>query len=125
MINLYHEELEYDFDVRGWDLIGGLWRGALTLRKLAVRIRHLPRDSALARALDPAGTRWGETEHLIATLIDTLHAANSSDYRYPRPGTPEEQAAIERVERARDHRARMRDRFDKRERRRLTEGRAG
>jgi len=40
------------------------WRGTLTLRRLAVLIRHLPPESATARAL-AGGPVWTLTEHLL------------------------------------------------------------
>jgi hypothetical protein len=96
----------------------------MTLRKLWIRIKHLPRGSAFQRALTGDAARWGETEHLLAQLIDTLHAANGSDYRVPRPGSPEERAAAERAQRQADARTRGREAYEKRQRLAL-EGRAG
>ncbi|GAA1796417.1 hypothetical protein [Actinomadura chokoriensis] len=66
-------------------------------------IRHLPRDSALARALHGEEATWGVGEHLLATVVDHLAIGNwlftcahseSEPPRpepVPRPGTqPEE-----------------------------------
>lgn len=57
---------------------------------------HLPRDSAFIREIDPDGTRWGETEHLIADMIDVLIAVNGGKQKWQRPGM--QQAALARVE---------------------------
>lgn len=101
-----------------------MWGGRVSARKLWVRIRNLPAASAFKRAVDPDGTRWGQTDHLIAQLIDTLHAVNGSDYRVPRPGSAEEKAAIARAANVRSARDRGRARLDAAQRRAL-EGRAG
>lgn len=90
--------------MRGWDLLE-FWRGEITARKTWVRIRNLPPSSAFQRAFDPDGTRWGESEHLLARLIDITYAVNGSKTRVYRPGSPEERAAIadaKRVQAIRD-----------------------
>lgn len=43
------------------------WRGALTLRQIAVRVRHLPADSAVRFALKAPD--WSTTDYLLADLI--------------------------------------------------------
>lgn len=94
MLNRYHEQIEFDFDQRGWDLLD-FWRGRITLRKLWVRITNLPSDSAFLRAVDPS-LLWGTTEHAIADMHDDLVRLLSGDqtYRRKRPGDAErEQAA--------------------------------
>lgn len=59
---------------------------------------NLPRDSATVRAVEGERARWGETEHLLAAVIDALHVqawqfATANSKRkpkrpkpYPRPG---------------------------------------
>lgn len=39
-------------------------------------IRHLPADSPLGVALNGEAARWGVLEHLAATQVDVLVAAN-------------------------------------------------
>ncbi|MEV4439685.1 hypothetical protein AB0K09_11800 [Streptomyces sp. NPDC049577] len=51
-------------------------RGRLSTRRLSVLIAHLPRDSAVNRALHGEAVEWGVTEHLLAAVTDHLAAAN-------------------------------------------------
>lgn len=44
------------------------YRGTLSARRLIILIRHLPADSALARALNDNQTPWSTTDHLLADL---------------------------------------------------------
>lgn len=37
---------------------------------------HLPRDSATVREVHGDSVEWGATEHLLATAVDVLAAAN-------------------------------------------------
>jgi hypothetical protein len=39
-------------------------------------VSHLPRESALARALHGEQAAWGDTEHLLAHILDILAAGN-------------------------------------------------
>lgn len=39
-------------------------------------LRHLPRDSAYVQAVNGERARWGDTEHLLAGIIDVLQAGN-------------------------------------------------
>ena len=39
-------------------------------------VQHLPRDSALARALHGESADWTVTDHLLATVVDQLAEAN-------------------------------------------------
>lgn len=92
MLNSYHEELEFDFDERGWDLLD-VWRGEMSLRKLWVRIKHLPRTAAFCRAVAPELTRWGSVEHVIADFIDEFRMANFKPWEpFPRPGVAQKKA---------------------------------
>ncbi|MBE1498012.1 hypothetical protein H4696_005112 [Amycolatopsis lexingtonensis] len=52
------------------------YRGKLTPRRLRVLIRHLPRESALVRALHGEAAEWGLTEHLLAGAVDELAVGN-------------------------------------------------
>ncbi|MEU6141397.1 hypothetical protein ABZ848_13635 [Streptomyces sp. NPDC047081] len=51
-------------------------RGRLTSRRLAVLVRHLPRDSATLRALHGEAADWTVTDHLLAAAVDQLAEAN-------------------------------------------------
>lgn len=61
-------------------------------RRLGVLVRHLPRHSATSQAINgPAVAEWGQTEELLASVVDVLVAVNSRkgarSWTYPRPGT--------------------------------------
>jgi hypothetical protein len=51
-------------------------RERLSSRRLAVLIKHLPRDSALNRDLHGEAADWSVTDHLLAAAVDHLAAAN-------------------------------------------------
>ncbi|MDT0610109.1 hypothetical protein [Streptomyces lancefieldiae] len=51
-------------------------RGRLSSRRLAVLVKHMPRDSALAQELHGDGAEWGVTDYLLAAAVDHLAAAN-------------------------------------------------
>lgn len=59
--------------------LADLWRGRLTLRRLAVLLRHLPSDSAVAVA--EGGDGWTLAHYLQA---DTVHATTGR----PHPADP-------------------------------------
>ncbi|MEU6573308.1 hypothetical protein [Streptomyces sp. NPDC046805] len=80
-------------------------RGRLSSRRLAVLVKHMPRDSAVARELHGEAADWAVTEHLLAHVVDQLAEANwmfatvnadedSDPLDYPepvhRPGQPHE-----------------------------------
>nr|WP_097257312.1 hypothetical protein [Streptomyces sp. Ag109_G2-15] len=80
----------YGVDLLDWH------RGRLTSRRLAVLVRHLPRDSALLRELHGEAAEWSVTDHLLAATVDQLAEANwmfatvnrdedSEPPEYPRP----------------------------------------
>jgi hypothetical protein len=46
------------------------WRGSLTLRQVAVRVRHLPADSAVREAL--GAPDWSRTDYLLADLVHVM-----------------------------------------------------
>ncbi len=49
---------------------------SLTWRRLAVLVRHLPRDSAVGRAVSGEAALWGVTDYLLANIADLLAGAN-------------------------------------------------
>lgn len=51
-------------------------RGRLSSRRLAVLVKHLPRDSAINRDLHGESAEWSVTDHLLAAVVDHLAAAN-------------------------------------------------
>lgn len=53
------------------------------MRRLGVLIRHLPRDSALATALNDGQPVWGSTDHLLADLWALLVRVNSDPAKTP------------------------------------------
>ncbi|MEU0298815.1 hypothetical protein ABZ252_04980 [Streptomyces sp. NPDC006175] len=52
------------------------YRGRLTSRRLAVLVKHMPRDSAVAQELHGDGAEWTVTDYLLAAAVDHLAAAN-------------------------------------------------
>jgi hypothetical protein len=75
----------------------------LTLRMIAVRVKHLPADSATAKAT--GGTGWTLTDHLLA---DVFHATGGN----PHPWKPKQAKGSdpERAKRVRAAKARARER---------------
>ncbi|MFI6057493.1 hypothetical protein [Streptomyces sp. NPDC051286] len=82
-------------------------RGRLSSRRLAVLVRHLPRDSAVMRDLHGEEVEWSVTDRLLATAVDQLADANwmfaivhrdedadpvDCPEPIPRPGSKEEPA---------------------------------
>lgn len=51
-------------------------RGRLTSRRLAVLVRHLPRDSSTLREIHGEAADWSAAEHLLAAAVDRLSEAN-------------------------------------------------
>ncbi|MET9429874.1 MULTISPECIES: hypothetical protein [unclassified Streptomyces] len=51
-------------------------RGRLSSRRLAVLVRHMPRDSALARAVHGEAAEWGVSDYLLAAAVDHLAESN-------------------------------------------------
>ncbi|WP_327354620.1 hypothetical protein [Streptomyces sp. NBC_01304] len=60
----------YGVDLLDWH------RGRLTSRRLAVLIRHLPRDGAVAREAEGEAADWSVTDYLLAHAVDQLAEAN-------------------------------------------------
>ncbi|WP_017590912.1 hypothetical protein [Nocardiopsis ganjiahuensis] len=83
--------------------LADLWRGLLTLRRLAVLLRHLPSESATATAL--GGDGWTLAHYLMA---DIVHATTGQ----PHPADPRVRRAEEekkaRLEQARERAERRR-----------------
>ncbi|MFE4693744.1 hypothetical protein ACFRH6_27305 [Streptomyces sp. NPDC056749] len=52
------------------------YRGRLSSRRLAVLVKHMPRDSAVAQELHGDGAEWTVTDYLLAAAVDHLAAAN-------------------------------------------------
>ena len=68
--------------------LADLFTGDLTWRRLSALVRHLPADSALARALARDDAPWLDpAATLLAAAVDELRAANwqRSGGRGPRP----------------------------------------
>jgi hypothetical protein len=71
-------------------------RGRLSTRRLAVLVKHLPRDGAVSREIHGEGAEWTVTDHLLAAAVDHLAAANwmfacvntDEDSDPPEPPTP-------------------------------------
>jgi hypothetical protein len=82
------------------------WRHTLTLRQIAVRVRHLPADSAVRFVLKAPD--WSTTDYLLADLIH-VHTGQ------PHPAHPavlakariERSALVEFRKKAKDRRERL------------------
>jgi hypothetical protein len=48
----------------------------LSWRRLAVLLRHLPREAATVQAQHGDKVAWGTTEYLLAAAVDALNVAN-------------------------------------------------
>jgi hypothetical protein len=89
-----------------------MWRGEATLRAIWVRVRMLPPDSAVKRAVDPHG--WRLEHYMLADIFDVLAGANwqrAGDGKAKRPGPYPRPEAIERAEHQRDRVAEMARQF--------------
>ncbi|MEU3352667.1 hypothetical protein [Streptomyces sp. NPDC037389] len=51
-------------------------RGTLSSRRLAVLVKHMPRDSAVNRDLHGEAVEWDASTHLLAALVDHAAVAN-------------------------------------------------
>ncbi|MEU6826331.1 hypothetical protein ABZ921_37440 [Streptomyces atriruber] len=60
----------YGLDLLDWH------RGRLSSRRLAVLIRHLPRDGAVARETEGEAAEWSVGDYLLAHVVDQLADAN-------------------------------------------------
>lgn len=84
----------------------------LSLRRLLVLLGHLPRESSTVRAIAGERARWGDSEHLLADLIDAVqslawqHAWVHSRKKPQRP-KPHPRPGVDRPGERRFGRARM------------------
>ncbi|MEU6127454.1 hypothetical protein [Streptomyces sp. NPDC047123] len=60
----------YGLDLLDWH------RGRLSSRRLALLIRHLPREGAVARETEGESADWSVTDYLLAHVVDQLSDAN-------------------------------------------------
>ncbi|MET7849478.1 hypothetical protein AB0D78_07860 [Streptomyces avermitilis] len=51
-------------------------RGRLSSRRLAVLVRHLPRDSATLHEIHHDAADWSVTDYLLASVVDQLAESN-------------------------------------------------
>ncbi|MCT4355835.1 DUF5361 domain-containing protein [Streptomyces sp. Je 1-79] len=51
-------------------------RDRLSARRLAVLIKHMPRDSALLSETDGEAAEWSTTDYLLAAVVDHLAVSN-------------------------------------------------
>lgn len=58
------------------DLQADLGTDRLPYRRLGVLLAHLPRESAYVQAVAGPVALWGQTEHLLATIVDTIVQLN-------------------------------------------------
>lgn len=79
----------YGIDLLDWH------RETLSARRLALLVKHLPRESALNRELHGEAAEWSVSDHLLAAAVDHLAAANwmfasvnSEEGDQPDPPTP-------------------------------------
>lgn len=82
-------------------------RGRLSSRRLAVLVKHLPRDSATLQNIHGEAVHWSVTDYLLASVVDQLAEANwmfatvnrdedAEPLEYPKPvPRPTEQEAAE------------------------------
>jgi hypothetical protein len=80
----------YGVDLLDW------YRGRLSSRRLAVLVKHLPRDSVTLDGLHGEAAQWSVTDYLLASVVDQLAEANwmfatvnrdedADPLEYPRP----------------------------------------
>lgn len=98
MLSRHHGELRYDLQRLDVD-IDDFWRGQLSILRLNEFLRMILKDrtSALMRALEPNASRWGETEHLLAHLLDVIRGV-----RYPGPDAWDRPGDVEKARSDRD-----------------------
>lgn len=94
LIAEHGEAIEWDLSHYHQSSLGDLFTGGLTWRQLRSFLSHLPRESAMARALLGDDVAWGLNEQLLAAAIDTLRQGNyqrgggkgAKPKQVPRPG---------------------------------------
>jgi hypothetical protein len=98
LIDQHREAVEFDLIALGLRLD---WLGTerLSWRDLLVVVNQSPRWSALSRAMNPEGSEWGLSEHLLAAVFDSLERGNwqragrenaPRPKPFPRPGVTED-----------------------------------
>ena len=106
LIDEHPEEFEYDLISHGLRL-RQLGTDMLSWRDLWVIVRQQPRESALARAMDPEDSAWGLSEQLLAAIADASHvrvwqagSGKRSDRPkpIPRPGVEKGSKTVHRHE---------------------------
>ncbi|KZM68362.1 DUF5361 domain-containing protein [Nocardia terpenica] len=96
MLDKYQDAVEADL-IRTGLRLRDVGTDTFDWRDLLVLVRQAPRDSALMAAAHPEAARWGQSEFLLAELVDltalllwaktTDGAKNRNRPRpYPRPG---------------------------------------
>lgn len=75
LLDEHGEAIDYDLLVLGLDL-HDLGTQRLDWRRLRAVLAYLPPTSALAKSMHGDKVEWGATEHLLASAVDALNAAN-------------------------------------------------
>lgn len=68
------------------------YRGTLSARRLGVLVKHLPRDSALVRALNDGETPFNRLENLVADLWALWASSASKKVDHPVRAAQQEKA---------------------------------
>lgn len=76
LIEVHGEAIHADLHRYHGHRLHDVFTGDLTWMDLLAYVRQFPPDSATARAMDGDAAGWGASEHLLATVIDQLAAAN-------------------------------------------------
>lgn len=103
LLDEHGDAIEADLADRNIDLCD-LYRGTLSLRRLAVIVHELPATSRTVTAINGGQPQWTPTDHLLADLWVLLVRANSEkgslpeDYDHP---VRAEMTARDRAERKR------------------------
>lgn len=74
------------------DLSEAIWgTSPWSARRLWALLKHLPRESAVAKAMAPQGAaEWTNTEELLATLCELVDAGNRTFVKaHSKPGSQE------------------------------------
>ncbi len=68
----------------------------LTWRRFALLVAHLPRESAYALAVHGERARWGDTDYLLAHVVDALHVGNWQRAKAHFKGSPKPPEPVRR-----------------------------
>lgn len=63
-----------------------LWRGDLTLRRVAVLLRHVPREAAIVDAIGQQWVTWTLADHLLDDIRRQLRVLGGDTEPKPYPG---------------------------------------